>query len=779
MEKSQKSADKGKQKKDEIVGTKKTKTSSGSKKGTTKIATNKLKNVKIIRPSDKVLVNHFRDATHKLRYDNLNKFEVLPAKTLDWKKLSKNPRYADPHSKFARMNCGGDDALYVHICGQEAVLTAENIGQLLNIEPPKDFDYNTAWRVISGKKEKMPSKESQRKLLKSDVKLAHHFISNSLWFKKGSQEYITKDDVWLLYCTWKGIKVNLAQIIINKMKKMALKNEMICGYGIIIAMFIRTVTKDTETMKAIKEIKADIKEVKSAQNDITGMMTDLFELVTTVLTKQVATTKTTENLSESDNDEENEEFDEEEEQNQEVSDEEEKEEKSEDDQDGDESEKEEDGTKEEKSGSEYEVDESEEDVPEVTTASKGKKKVTSAKASTPTGKDGSSTPSKKKDAASITISTSPEKKRPRMKHANVDETTSEKQQSKRTLITPSPPSISFLRRLHAPLFSALLYREAPYPSVRSFSTRAAKTTLNDANPNYSNRPPKETILLDGCDFEHWLFDALLYGFDLAGYDDGSMVPPKKEIKQDGKKKLVKLYANKTRSRIMDLKNKLNTTKRGTLPVSDYFDKMKNIVDDLNLAGVAVDEDDLVLSTLNGVSQEFREIAAAIKARESPISFEELHDKLTSFELHLKRENISDVSIPTTNHVKKPKNSNENSFPPKKHNRNFSSNDKKFSSVTCQLCDKPGHSAKKCHQGKKYFDSKPSANLAQTNSTGKTWCMDSGASHHVTSELQNLSLKSDYDGTDEIMIGDGSGFANGSRLNTGHSVDGVYQLPSTF
>ncbi|KAJ8766450.1 hypothetical protein K2173_022509 [Erythroxylum novogranatense] len=28
--------------------------------------------------------------------------------------------------------------------------------------------------------------------------------------------------------------------------------------------------------------------------------------------------------------------------------------------------------------------------------------------------------------------------------------------------------------------------------------------LNDASPNWSNRPPKETILLDGCDYEHWL-----------------------------------------------------------------------------------------------------------------------------------------------------------------------------------------------------------------------------------------------------------------------------------
>ncbi|KAK9078207.1 hypothetical protein SSX86_002264 [Deinandra increscens subsp. villosa] len=40
--------------------------------------------------------------------------------------------------------------------------------------------------------------------------------------------------------------------------------------------------------------------------------------------------------------------------------------------------------------------------------------------------------------------------------------------------------------------------------IRAFSTRQTTSSLNDSNPNWSNRPPKETILLDGCDFEHWL-----------------------------------------------------------------------------------------------------------------------------------------------------------------------------------------------------------------------------------------------------------------------------------
>lgn len=40
--------------------------------------------------------------------------------------------------------------------------------------------------------------------------------------------------------------------------------------------------------------------------------------------------------------------------------------------------------------------------------------------------------------------------------------------------------------------------------ARGLATRQTTSSLNDSSPNWSNRPPKETILLDGCDFEHWL-----------------------------------------------------------------------------------------------------------------------------------------------------------------------------------------------------------------------------------------------------------------------------------
>lgn len=50
-----------------------------------------------------------------------------------------------------------------------------------------------------------------------------------------------------------------------------------------------------------------------------------------------------------------------------------------------------------------------------------------------------------------------------------------------------------------------------------------------------------------------------------------------------------------------------------------------------------------------------------------------------------------------------------------------------------------------------------------------WMLDSGASHHVIADLENLSLHTPYDGTDDIVIRDGTG------LHISHT--GFTSLPS--
>jgi hypothetical protein len=66
-------------------------------------------------------------------------------------------------------------------------------------------------------------------------------------------------------------------------------------------------------------------------------------------------------------------------------------------------------------------------------------------------------------------------------------------------------TLSFLcRRLRPLAAAAVTSRHILLPSFRALSTSPTTSSLNDRNPNWSNRPPKDTILLDGCDFEHWL-----------------------------------------------------------------------------------------------------------------------------------------------------------------------------------------------------------------------------------------------------------------------------------
>ncbi|KAL5974875.1 hypothetical protein ACLOJK_031548 [Asimina triloba] len=72
-------------------------------------------------------------------------------------------------------------------------------------------------------------------------------------------------------------------------------------------------------------------------------------------------------------------------------------------------------------------------------------------------------------------------------------------------------SFSLLSRRSAPVLRlrplvaiADVRRFSFAPGIRCFSSRPTTSSLNDPSPNWSNRPPKETILLDGCDFEHWL-----------------------------------------------------------------------------------------------------------------------------------------------------------------------------------------------------------------------------------------------------------------------------------
>ncbi|RZS02506.1 hypothetical protein BHM03_00032577 [Ensete ventricosum] len=57
----------------------------------------------------------------------------------------------------------------------------------------------------------------------------------------------------------------------------------------------------------------------------------------------------------------------------------------------------------------------------------------------------------------------------------------------------------------------------------------------------------------------------------------------------------------------------------------------------SLLGHNLSDDEIVIHTLNRLGAEYKELTAAIRARDSSLSFEELYDKLTDYETYLKHE----------------------------------------------------------------------------------------------------------------------------------------------
>lgn len=228
--------------------------------------------------------------------------------------------------------------------------------------------------------------------------------------------------------------------------------------------------------------------------------------------------------------------------------------------------------------------------------------------------------------------------------------------------------------------------------------------------------------------------------------------------------LTRLYAGKSQTRAMQLKEDLTLQTRSSRSITEFLHAIKIIANELSIIDHPISDDDLTLYILNELGPEFREIAAPIRARETSLKFEELHDLLVGHENYIRRmeTNAAQQLIATANysHRSGGQSNNDNqrsssfSHKGRDNKKKWASNSRprKFK-LKCQLCKQVGHTAKSCS---KLGSSEVTANCAASSKNGdKKWFVDSVASHNMTTNLSNLSIHSEYDGTNEVVIGDGS------------------------
>ncbi|GFP91838.1 retrovirus-related pol polyprotein from transposon tnt 1-94, partial [Phtheirospermum japonicum] len=232
--------------------------------------------------------------------------------------------------------------------------------------------------------------------------------------------------------------------------------------------------------------------------------------------------------------------------------------------------------------------------------------------------------------------------------------------------------------------------------------------------------------------------------------------------------LEQMFHSQARASQMHLKQQLQTLSKGSMSILEYVEKKRAISDSLAECLTTVSDEDFVSFLLFGIGSDYGAFNSALIIRVEPITSNELLGLLLREEQRLEDVN-KDLSPLSANIAAK------SSSTSRSGQAHAPTTDRP--KVQCQICSKPFHEAQNCYQRlnmgdflptrrhdkqsskKPAFNSKQ-AHIVSGNSPSTLtdpWVMDSGATNHVAADLGNMSIQSEYTGTDNLVVGNGQSF----------------------
>uniref|UniRef100_A0A2N9H369 CCHC-type domain-containing protein n=1 Tax=Fagus sylvatica TaxID=28930 RepID=A0A2N9H369_FAGSY len=247
------------------------------------------------------------------------------------------------------------------------------------------------------------------------------------------------------------------------------------------------------------------------------------------------------------------------------------------------------------------------------------------------------------------------------------------------------------------------------------------------------------------------------------------------------KTLEQRFTSTSRANVLNLKIELHNLKKGGESISSYLQKVKNTRDKLVAVGILIDNEELLHIILKGLPREYGPFCSAIRTRNEPISFEEIMVLLQTEELSLVEcsDSAKDLQAMALFASAAPsrggRTNNNNQYSPHQYSSQSNSptqgqstfsqhsqNKSESSRPQCQICGKLGHQALDCYHRMDfaYQGRHPPAKLAAMASTsngaqaGESWLTDTGATDHLTANMNNLNVHTPYKGTDQVAVGNG-------------------------
>ncbi|PKU87463.1 Retrovirus-related Pol polyprotein from transposon TNT 1-94 [Dendrobium catenatum] len=251
------------------------------------------------------------------------------------------------------------------------------------------------------------------------------------------------------------------------------------------------------------------------------------------------------------------------------------------------------------------------------------------------------------------------------------------------------------------------------------------------------------------------------------------------------KTLEQRFFSTNRSRVIQLKNELQSLSMLNKTMTEYLAAIKTTVDNIRSAGGTVDNEDVLHYILNGLPPSYQSFKTTIRSSLHPISLDDLYSLLRSEEVHQTTDALRELSFsnPPNTDGQLALFSNRGRSRGRSSNQRgrgrFITNHTKTSSRSprfdgdCQICGKRGHSATNCwHRGNFNYTPSSASNVALVAEPEPApWYLDSGASAHLTPDPPSSQHSTPYYGRDQVFVG------NGNSLPIQHVGNGLLPTPT--